>query len=422
MNYRVLVAQLGARRHYQQPILFKNWGILSKFYTDFYAYNNIFFKILRTKIIYNRLPKILQKSVDRYDLRLDDSSIIHFPKFSVQWTQSIKKTSSSERSAVKIWAYNRFCSKILQTNIEDINIIYGYNGASLELFKYAKSRGINCILDQTLADKNLLHQLLLEEEQIWQNWLIEPFTVNDHDLNLMTREHEEQKLADLIICGSNFVKQSLQQNQYLDKNDKILVAPIGQKQQIYFNDRAFLDRHPEKQLKELKILFAGSVNLRKGIPYLLKALKKIRKEIPFICKIAGTVEIKTERIKEYQDVCQFLNIVPRSKMNELYSWADIFVLPSICEGSAMAIYEALNYNLPVITTENAGSIVRDGIDGFIVPIRDSEAIANKLITHFNNPEYLLQNKQKERKEYMNSINEQSQENILYHIKKFSPVV
>ena len=62
-------------------------------------------------------------------------------------------------------------------------------------------------------------------------------------------------------------------------------------------------------------------------------------------------------------------------MADLYAWADVFLLPFICEGSAMVTYEALSWGLPVITTHNAGSIVRDTVDGWLVPYRDSEAIA-----------------------------------------------
>jgi glycosyltransferase involved in cell wall biosynthesis len=69
-------------------------------------------------------------------------------------------------------------------------------------------------------------------------------------------------------------------------------------------------------------------------------------------------------------------------MADLYAWADVFLLPSICEGSAMVTYEALSWGLPVITTHNAGSIVRDTVDGWLVPIRDSEAIAKKLLIIF----------------------------------------
>ncbi|NET53986.1 MAG: glycosyltransferase family 4 protein, partial [Merismopedia sp. SIO2A8] len=139
----------------------------------------------------------------------------------------------------------------------------------------------------------------------------------------------------------------------------------------------------KKRGDELRILFAGSVGLRKGIPYLLQALRLLKGKIPFTCKVAGSIDIKLQRVKEYSDVCNFLGRVPRSQMADLYTWADVFVLPSICEGSAMVIYEALNWGLPVITTYNSGSIVRDGIDGFIVPIRDAAAITDNLLKIYN---------------------------------------
>ena len=65
-------------------------------------------------------------------------------------------------------------------------------------------------------------------------------------------------------------------------------------------------------------------------------------------------------------------------MSEHYSWADVFLLPSLCEGSATVIYEALAHGLPVICTPNTGSVVRDGMDGFIVPIRDAATTAARL--------------------------------------------
>jgi glycosyltransferase involved in cell wall biosynthesis len=61
-----------------------------------------------------------------------------------------------------------------------------------------------------------------------------------------------------------------------------------------------------------------------------------------------------------------------------YAQADVLLLPSISEGSATVCYEALASGLPVVTTANAGSVVRDGVDGFVVPIRDPAALADRI--------------------------------------------
>jgi glycosyltransferase involved in cell wall biosynthesis len=56
----------------------------------------------------------------------------------------------------------------------------------------------------------------------------------------------------------------------------------------------------------------------------------------------------------------------------------VFFLPSVCEGSATVTYEALIAGLPVIATPNTGSIVTEGVNGFIVPTRDKQAMADRL--------------------------------------------
>jgi glycosyltransferase involved in cell wall biosynthesis len=70
--------------------------------------------------------------------------------------------------------------------------------------------------------------------------------------------------------------------------------------------------------------------------------------------------------------------VPRAEMAAQLAWADVFLLPSMCEGSAIAVYEALAARLPVVCTPNTGSVVRDGVEGFIVATRDVDAIVERL--------------------------------------------
>ena len=65
-------------------------------------------------------------------------------------------------------------------------------------------------------------------------------------------------------------------------------------------------------------------------------------------------------------------------MARQYQWADLFLLPSICEGSATASYEALASGLPIIVTPNTGSIIQDGEEGFVVPIRSASAIVDRI--------------------------------------------
>ncbi|MDB9451313.1 glycosyltransferase family 4 protein [Dolichospermum circinale] len=378
---RVAVAQLGARKHYQEPLLFHKWGILDSLYTDFYAGNSPMISLLKPTGIFNKLPNTLKKALDRYDPELNLAKIIDFPTFGYQYAQKLRNAKGEGLSSIFIWAAQEFSKRILERGLGSANIIYGFNGASLELFQFAKQKGIRCILDQTLAERSLVHQLLLEEENLWQGWSNSPFNVSDSNLALAQREQQEQDLADHIICGSQFVKDSLIARGVDDS--KISVIALGRIKESQSSQENSRRISAKERGDGLRILFAGEVGLRKGIPYLLDALKQLQGKVPFSCKIAGGIGIKPEYVADYSDVCDFLGRVPRSQMLELYRWADVFVLPSICEGSAMVTYEALNWGLPVITTHNAGSIIRDSIDGYIVPIRCTNSITDQLIHIFN---------------------------------------
>jgi glycosyltransferase involved in cell wall biosynthesis len=374
---QVTVFHLGARKHYQEPILFHQWGILSIFYTDFYARDNFINKILRSPQVYSRLPKSLKKMLDRYTPELKGTKIVDFPLFGIESVNTVKKASFEELPNAFISIAQKFNQKIISKGLINTNTVYGFNSASLEVFEIAKSQGIKCLLDQTIAASSLQYVLLLEEQERWANWSNSNYSITEPMKRMAEREFKEQELADHIICGSNFVKESLIGQGI--SSGKITVVSLGKTNDSLGNTN-FSGISKNKNQDILKILFVGTVELRKGIPYLLEALKILHdKKINFACKIAGDIQIRQERVDEYKHYCQFLGRVPSSEMSRLYEWADVFVLPSICEGSAMVIYEALMYGLPVITTYNSGSVVRDLVDGFIVPIREAYPIAEALL-------------------------------------------
>ena len=75
---------------------------------------------------------------------------------------------------------------------------------------------------------------------------------------------------------------------------------------------------------------------------------------------------------------KYVGAIPRDRIIEEYLSADVFVLPTLFEGSATAHIEALACGLPVVTTPNCGTLIRDGVEGFIVPIRDAAALADRI--------------------------------------------
>jgi glycosyltransferase involved in cell wall biosynthesis len=182
---------------------------------------------------------------------------------------------------------------------------------------------------------------------------------------LAAREEEEWGLADCILCGSQYVADGLASMGV--ERSKCRVMPYG------LDIAAFRPREGRSG-SDLNVLFVGAVGLRKGVPDLLEAIRRLRSG-RIRCRLAGAVELNQQWLAERLGSAEVLGQLPRSEVISMYHWADVLVLPSICEGSAVSTYEALACGVPVITTPNAGSVIRDGMDGFVVPIRNPDAIA-----------------------------------------------
>ena len=72
-------------------------------------------------------------------------------------------------------------------------------------------------------------------------------------------------------------------------------------------------------------------------------------------------------------------------MAQHFRWADVFLLPSICEGSATVTYEAIAHGLPVVTTTSTGTVVEHGVSGFIGEAGDIEFLMESLNTLREHP-------------------------------------
>jgi glycosyltransferase involved in cell wall biosynthesis len=133
-------------------------------------------------------------------------------------------------------------------------------------------------------------------------------------------------------------------------------------------------------------LFVGQIGQRKGISYLLKAYDLFRGSGTSLT-LVGNFYGSQEPLRRYRKLFQHVSNVPRERLADFYRRADVFVFPSLLEGMGLVVLEAMASGLPVIVTPNGpGDIVRDGVDGFVVPTRDVDAIADRLDYFQANPE------------------------------------
>lgn len=247
--------------------------------------------------------------------------------------------------------------------------VYCYEDGALETFRAAKARGVFCIYDLPIAHWSTVRGLLLEEAERLPEWACTLDGLKDSPEKL-SRKEGELELADLVLCPSQFVHDSIPMD--FRQKKKVQVARFG-------SPAFFISAKESRAVAPLKVLFAGSMTQRKGLGDLFAAFRLLNSQ-KFELHVLGTPVASMDFYRS-----QFPNFThhstrANSAVLELMSRCDVLVLPSIVEGRALVQQEAMACGLPVIATRNAGAedLLEDGTAGFLVPIRSPESIVGKL--------------------------------------------
>ena len=199
----------------------------------------------------------------------------------------------------------------------------------------------------------------------------------EHEISLEQDEFEdlasEPCLANGWVVASRYTAQTLAEHGV--PVESIHVVPYGVDCGRF---RKRLRPPPPKQ--KFKVVFIGSIIQRKGLSYLLEAIRMLgSKNIRIL--LCGRGLIDKRLLSQYSDLDLEVKFgLPVHRLVEEIHQSDLFALPSLSEGFAHVILEAMSCGLPVISTVNtcAPDVIEEGEHGFIVPIRMAEAIAEKL--------------------------------------------
>lgn len=244
-------------------------------------------------------------------------------------------------------------------------------GCAEPVFRKMKQKGGVCLLNYSLAHHYFTRRLLQEEAAREPNFAD---TLKDEDRPKWLEEQfdNEISLADRILVGSSFVRDSFLAEGV--PRDKIEIVPYGADIGLF---------HPAATDKlktdhTFNLLFVGQVGQRKGISYLLRAYERFRGPGTRLSLI-GWMQGSGAAFRRYSSMFEYIGHVPHSLLPDFFRKADIFVFPTLVEGMPLVVLEAMASGVPVIVTPNGpGDIVRDGIDGFVVPIRDVDSIVDRL--------------------------------------------
>jgi glycosyltransferase involved in cell wall biosynthesis len=288
--------------------------------------------------------------------------------------------SSGERPFSVIGMFRHFDARVARRLREiEVDAVYAYEGGALQTFRQARKRGIKTLYELPSSHWYWEYKLLSEEAECNPEFAGLLPKLRDSDRH-MEEKDEELLLADYVVVPSQHVRNTLAG---VVPDEKIRVIsygapPVQRKKQVSLDSS-----------RPLKVLFAGALTQRKGIGYLLEAIDLLQSNIELT--LVGKRFKENHRVDEACNRWRWYESLPHFRVIEVMQEADVLVLPSLAEGSALVVLEALSCGLPVIITPNTGSLefVHDGCEGFVVPICRADVIADRLEMLNRNREQLV---------------------------------
>ncbi|WP_035610995.1 glycosyltransferase [Haloferula sp. BvORR071] len=243
-------------------------------------------------------------------------------------------------------------------------------GYANRCFKKARANGGKTFLEAGNSHPENFWNTVKEEHRRWK--VRRP----PYPPNWNRQGREMVKHADYVLAPSKYVAQS-----FLDRGftqEQIIHSPFA------INLDLFRPKNEEiPPSTPIRVVCTGSVSLRKGMPYLMEAVRIVRKTRDAVLVLTDSVESSMKDIiPKYSDVpIEWAPPKPHAELAEHLRGCHVFALLSLEEGFARTAAEALACGLPAVLTFNTGSAdcIKPGVNGEIVPIRDPQAAAEAIL-------------------------------------------
>ena len=255
----------------------------------------------------------------------------------------------------------------LRRRIEPCDALIAISGAGLTAGPLVQSRGGKFICDRGSTHQRFQDEVLAEEYRRRQLRYTPP------PVHILRREERIYAAADAITVPSTIARQSFIQ-MGVDAG-KVHVIPYGVRLD------KFIPAPQPPPDSTFEVLFAGQIGLRKGVPYLLEAFARLRhpgKRLTLVGSVQD--ELRPLLASLPSDGVSFTGSLPQAELAARMARSHVLVLPSVEEGLALVQGQAMACGCPVIATPATGAedLFSDGVEGFIVPVRDPAALAERL--------------------------------------------
>ncbi|GGI95750.1 hypothetical protein GCM10008995_02270 [Halobellus salinus] len=274
--------------------------------------------------------------------------------------------------------FDRSVSRRLEATEDGIFI--GFAGGCLKSLERANELGLTTVVERSSVHIKTQKDILDEEFGKYNQG---ECPISEQHI---CREVREYEIADYIVTPSKFAQDSFLNRGF--SRYKVKKVPLGTQIPKFSDGKKAQSKRVNFDEDKIYFIYSGQVSLRKGIQYLLPAwdsLDLTEAELIITSAIQDSARPLVQEYQNRKDI-HFLGWV-----DDLYQWferADVFVFPSMEDGFALVVIEAMASGLPVIVSENTGAkdCIRESVDGITVPAGKIESLAVAIQYMYDNPD------------------------------------
>lgn len=369
----ILFLHPGARAHYFLPRSLVKTGRLKLLVTD------VWITPQRLRWLSLFIPSsIISKLQGRYHPELSSISVADlgwkglwaeyqlrkkFPHYG--WSQIIARDEYVKNALVPF----------VQSSFQKEDTLVGLAYTSLPAFQAAKKAGVRTVLyqmDPGKAEEDYIAEVIHQGNHVTE-WEKAPVSYWDN-------WKKECETADTILVNSEWSKQGLIQQGISKDKIKVFSLPI----EISSAHRQFTRTYPRAFTSErpLKLLFLGTLMVRKGIHVVVEAATKLQ-GLPIEWVLVGRNEISESAWQHLPNVSYHGN-VHRSQVDAFYQSADVFLFPTLSDGFGLTQLEAMAWKLPVINTTHCAQVVTEE-SGWTIQPDSADALIQVIQSIVENP-------------------------------------
>jgi glycosyltransferase involved in cell wall biosynthesis len=367
---RVIVCQYGTRRRYSLPRILDEAGMLYAFYTDTCEYSLLgkVAKVFGKRFAYfNKIANRKLNGIAKNKIYTTDKPLIY----------SLLSLKYHRLNGILRYykSYQLFSNVMINWGVGDSDIIYTFHHSTIEFLEFAKNLKKHLIIDVCV---NPLTRRIINA-QIEKEHLEIQAKYNTH--NILEEELLFKKIADIadiLLCPSAWVIDGVNKLCPEHKH-KLRYCPYGSS--IEFGGK-------RNQPIKGRLLWAGRDWFRKGLTHLAKLSNQLKPKYPELdFRIAGITDQAIINKSEFMNL-HFLGDLDSDQMRQEFLSADIFVFPTLSEGQAGVILQAIAAGCPVITTRCAGiDDIHTDVNGIIIPENDITALRNAVEKIYKDRDY-----------------------------------